>query len=161
MKLSFVTIFFALFVLINGRPLTLSFTADNEATVYVNGKIAASIAEWQWSSAVTMNLNNGDVIFIVAKDYYGGYMAIAALGKCVSKVGRGPWKADKLNNDSLRVWSTPASNRGAGTLPNPSASQGTPRTPFFPYSTGAEYVWATGAGESDSIFLRLIVSDAC
>jgi len=133
--------------------LTLYFAADNKAEVYLNGQKIGEIDDWKLTMAMPIAVNIGDEILIKATDISDKYGAIAAIGNCVTKPDDGPWLASA---DEL----TPA------TLPS-SANVLSPENPFagssdeFPYDTGAEYVWAQGAGESDTIFLSLKVTSAC
>lgn len=111
-----------------------------------------------------LTLSIGDVIYIVARDrcvIYGAIADLAAFGlQCVRKVGTGPWQAKRLgrNVPITLDYATPASNDNAYYyLEYPSGSNARPPHP----GTSRHFPYSNGAGEHDTIFLRLEVAGVC
>lgn len=163
------------------RPLalmrsTITFAADDSATVFVNGAGVGSVSDWQTFRSVTRNLKMGDVIAMRVTDTGGWLGAIAAIeydGKAfVTGLGTGiPWRARAAWNGATNHWMLPnfqymchwepvVLKDGAGTWEAGKALNGrTYRTgdvlQGFPYSKGARYVWrAPPFRNRETIYMR-------
>jgi len=136
---------------VHGWRTTLYFAADNAAKAYKNNVLIGSTTNWHNTKAVPISVRVGDIILIEAKDYGVVYGAIAALGNCVTKVGRGPWLAGTIRprwygvNYPVRSTTRPGFGQSAQ----------------FPPRTGAQYVWARNSRVNSNIFLVLCVTRKC
>lgn len=147
----------------------LSVAADNKAWIFHNGVHLGDIHHLRKTFQKQLTVHVGDVIYIVAQDRGGGYGVIAdliAYGQhCVTRPGYGPWRAMSLQHipkEQTKEYRTPSSNAKANTeLSFPTAPHIPGRSTSFPYASGAQYVWAKGAGEHHKIFIRLEVSNNC
>lgn len=141
---------------------TISFTADNRAWLFLNGRLLATNFRPKAFKTVKRRLKRGDVIAVGAKNMGGAYGVIVDVlykGRHFS-TGRGYWKAHKyvaswrrrwrLKSYSSCHWQAPVPvNTGAGVITSRS----------FPYSSGARYVWASpqGQGMLKASLLRLVI----
>ena len=148
------------------HPSHVFFSADNMASLYLNGVFKASMSHWSFFATAQLNLKPGDVIAIKARDYGSWYGAIAALhyrGKFYV-TGTERWKTRKAFSSSTD-WMKPSYDACIwpyATLRPGSGSWNRGKSPYFPYYTGARYVWAPDAGVGDEIFLRFrIGGEAC
>lgn len=139
----------------------LNVTADNAAWIFHNGVHLGDVHDWpqNFQKQLTVHVN----------DRGGGYGVVAdliAFGQhCVTKPGRGPWRAmslDQVGKKYGNLFKAPSSNAKAEKkLGFPTAAYKLGRSSGFPFQGGAEYVWAKGAGEHSTIFIRLEVTDNC
>lgn len=134
------------------------YTADNEATLYVNGDEEGRTRDWYYTGKDVAYLKEGDVISIKAKDNGVGFGAIVAInykGR-MYVTGTESWKATKAFTTSTS-W-TDASysvcDWPEAILAATSGSAEPGKSKDFPSSTGASYVWAIDAGANDEVFLR-------
>lgn len=138
-------------------PCLIIYSADDEATLYINAIEVSSTSEYDQIGTYSADLKVGDVISIQAWDSSGGgYGVIAVIeyqGKIIktgSTDGDG-WRAKKKPTDedywmkgsySTCSWQAPDGQRlYAGNAK-------------VPKKYGAKYVWAKNAGENDVAFLR-------
>lgn len=147
-----------------GYPGHLFFAADNKATVYHNGAKVAELADWSLFGSTPLLLQKGDVIGLEVRDYGGWWGAVAALklGGCYYGTTTSCWRARRafrpehdwrLPSYDARAWPRAAAKPERAWRPGLS--------PYFPYHTGARYVWAKDAGVGATIFLRFQVGDEC
>lgn len=126
----------------------LFFAADDQAEVFINGVSKGQTTSWKAFAAVTdLELKCGDVIAIRAKDVaYNFYGVIAALYFDAQLHVTGPddWRAVKETSSST-TWMFPSYSACAWpkavSLPN-YGTWNAGKSPYFPYYTKAEYVWA-------------------
>lgn len=147
------------------------YTADSIIEFYLNGKLLSSNDDWTVVKKETKPLGKGDVLAFKVTNLSEWWGAIVGIQGNV-RTGTGndaSWRAIKefaIDGDK-NAWMLP--NYGdicdwpsAKVRPNGDAAvEG--RAKDFPYeATNADYVWAAGAGESDTIFLRFRVGgDGC
>lgn len=120
------------------------------AIVSLNGEFIGVTGEWTQNSIFALTVKQGDVIQIDAEDFGVEYGAIAARGTCSTKIGQGPWFVYEGAPSPLLP-----GVKSSIVPPAPGSSN------EFPYSTGAEYVWAAGAGEKSKVTLVLRVTNKC
>jgi len=125
--------------------LDLYVAADNKAWIFKNGKHIADTRDWRYTEKLT-GFHVGDIIEIKARDTGYIFGVIAAVGRCVTKVGAGPWKV---------VGPHPIPSRSNVVVGHPGSSK------QFPYSTGAEYVWEQGKGEHATVKIALKITEEC
>lgn len=151
-------------------PGHIFFAADNIAQIFINGEPGSPVQrviDWNLFGAAFADLQDGDVISIIARDTGIWYGAIAALHyrDQFYITGRDDWRAVKKFTEEIPSnwmfqgfnacsWPKAIVRRNKGVF-NPGKCR------FFPYYTGASYVWAKGAGENDTIFLRHVVGNKC
>ncbi len=145
----------------------LSVSGDDQVEIYHNGRYEGGTGRWNETKQILIKAEEGDVIGVVVTDLGGGYGAIAELDfngvNCITKVNSGSWRAQNISGALPALWLRKSFNMRARSWSKPTSSNLTPSRPGigFPYWTGAEYVWATGAGVRDKILLRLEVSKGC
>lgn len=139
----------------------MTFAADNEIRVYVNGREVGHGTDWGVYYSATSSLQTGDVIAVHAKDYgvwYGAFVAID-MGSHKMRTGVEEWKAVGAFGGSSWMyaqyssctWKPAVVLPGADTW-NPGKARPFPNT-AFPY---AKYVWADGVRGSE-IYMRHVV----
>lgn len=160
-------------LVVGGQPCRIFsriiFAADDQSELYVNGVFRGATSTWPELKIVTLSLEKGDVVALKVKDSggvrWGAVAAVQTQG--ISTTGKDDWRAVKAFNiaGDKRAWMYPSYDAcrwplaklrpGAGIV-----SEG--KSPDFPYrSTGADYVWASNAGEFDEIFLRTVIGVQC
>lgn len=162
---AFVCTFFCIFYISQVSSLTWDTTlyvaADDLAVVWINGARYGHTRHLSKTFNVSITVKQGDIIEIETIDWAIKYGVIAALGKCVSKVGLGPWwvTVRGTNFPHPKLFRSIASN----IVPPGSGSSGD-----FPYFTGAQYVWGDKNYVSydptlgrSSFWLRMDVTSAC
>lgn len=156
---------------VGGEPCnilsSITFSGDNNAKLFVNGVLKAELSDWTQYKTIQIGLTKGDVVALQVKDFGSWYGAIVAVktGGYYS-TGSGEWRATKAfqvvgDSDSWMLPSYSACRWPKPVLRDPGVIV-PGKAPGFPYrSTGAEYVWASNAGESDEIFLRTVIGVQC
>lgn len=144
------------------RPDGILFAADNEATVFVNGKQVASSADFTKFSFQRMRVDDGDVVAVIAVDISGGYGAIVTIVRdgVATVTGSGAWRATRQSGAINKQWNMPSFSpcKWSKAVRN----DNTGRAADYPIGkTGAEYVWAANAGEGDTIYMRHRVGGEC
>lgn len=148
----------------------IHFAADNFATLFINGNEVKSSSHWPEFVTLRQRLNRGDVVALRVRDegvWWGAVLAINLKpfgGWHVT--GKGEWRATKAFRilGDKNAWTSPRYNACAWPTPElRSPGKIVPgKAKDFPYSsTGAEYVWASNAGEGDEIFLRTVIGEGC
>lgn len=147
----------------------ITFAADNLGSLYVNGQKYQSVGHWKDVGSVSVSLFEGDVVSIQAQDKGVWYGVIADIEYNGVHYGTGSsdWKARK--SFDVRMESDGKSREG-WMLQNYSSCDWPvaivrPRADVyfagkaqdFPAGLDAKYVWASDAGQGDTIFMRFVV----
>lgn len=145
------------------RKSLIYFTADNWAAVYLNGvKLADNDGTWEKVKKVRANIAEGDVISFDVTDYGGWYGFVATIkwGSQVISTGRDSgWLAQKKYRARKNAWRISSFKKVCtwkAAVVRPDADM------IFPGKAkskllrkrGAQYIWASNAGEADMIFVR-------
>lgn len=149
---------------VTSKTAVISFAANDEVELVINGVSVAVIRDWTMVGTVRRELKDGDVVGIRAKNRGGFYGVIAAIEMAEKNyvTGDGSWKATtsfKIPGKYLQwaetVWSS-CKWDVASVLPDSDKwVEGKSRS--FPYATGAKYVWAANGGEFNGIYIRFVV----
>lgn len=149
-------------------PSTVTFAGDNKVSMYVNGVLKAMTTDWAVTKTVNLRLNKGDVVAFKVQDFGVWYGFIAAIKENGwSATGSGEWRAEKQFNiaGNPNAWMMPWYNACGWNKPQvlPDAGKIIPgKSADFPYAqTGAKYVWASGAGEKNVIYVRTVIGGQC
>lgn len=150
-----------------GISSTITYAGDKIAELFVNGVFQGKVDNWRQVATKQITLTKGDVVALRVTDlgrWYGVIVAIQTGGFYAT--GKEEWRATKAFNilGNSNAWMLPSYN--ACRWPKPILRDpgqlviGKARS--FPYQrTGAEYVWASNAGEKDIIFLRTVIGVQC
>lgn len=154
----------------SNAPGHIFYAADNEASIYINGipaKPIPRVTDWNLFGLAFADLKRGDVISIIAKDRGVWYGAIAAFyyKDAFYSTGKADWRAVRGFTSTIPSdWMLPNYNGCSWPLATarPNRNRFNPgKSRFFPFYTGASYVWASDAGVGDTIFLRHVVGETC
>lgn len=141
----------------------ITFAADDNCTVFVNGNPVGQTFNWETVGKARIPLATGDVISMIASDkglWYGAVMDVKFRRQHYA-TGQDGWKAVKKfearEGVNEKAWMLPEYSGclwpDVKILSNPQRMiAGKARG--FPSRSKAKYVWASNAGESDTIFLR-------
>lgn len=144
----------------------LLFAADNQGTVFVNGKKKGFVSHWRKVGRISIRLYKGDVISIKAADFGVWYGVIADLEYGGKHYGTGSndWKAVKkfdlvgLKNKNAWMLPTYSTCNWPTAAVRPRENEYFPgKAKDFPHNLKAKYVWASDADEKDTVFMRLVV----
>lgn len=151
----------------SGKLVRISFTADDVASLYVNGKFVATNKDSMKVTSVQVQVSKGSVIGIIAKDNGQGYGVLAAVvdGAKTFATGSKFWRARKsfLSNAGYFAWTKPSFKQCFPIAPPTSAKMPLIVTPKnLPAELkSAKYVWAKDAGVKKNIFLRFRYGGGC
>lgn len=149
-----------------GKQVRISFTADNRASLYVNGKFIAVNNVPTKVTSVQVQLTPGAVVGILAKDNGMGYGVRAAIvdGTKTFVTGSPQWRARTSFQSQLGyfAWTRPSFKQCfpvASTIKN--VSNIIKPTIIPAELKPAKYVWAKNAGSNKTIFLRFRYGGGC
>lgn len=143
------------------------FSADNGVKLFVNGAISGNeITNWHFFGTAQFFIKVGGVIALNADDtgaWFGAVATVKTRG-LIFQTSIDDWRAIPADISLADSWMDPhfdacqwpkaITRPGKGTY-NPGKSD------FFPYETGAEYVWAAGVAQKSRIYLRYRIGGEC
>lgn len=146
------------------KRAVIALTADNEATLYHNGRRVARVHSWRQVVKTVLHVRTGDVLSAEAfdsGDWFGIKIGLD-IGHRKLGTGHGQWKAQA--GLSRRLIQSGAWKRRSFKSCKWHRAQVRPRnkqntiglTPRFP-GLGAELVWAKAAKVGEKAFFRLVV----
>lgn len=150
----------------SGKPVRISFTADNQASLYVNGKfIAANKGAAQVTSVQTL-LTAGAIVAFLAKDNGQGYGVRAAIvdGSKTFVTGSPQWRARQsfLSQAGYLAWTRPSFKQCFPVAMTVKDTSMIVKPTSLPAELkAAKYVWAKGSGANKTIFLRFRFGGGC
>lgn len=146
------------------KTMQLSVAANERAWMFLNNRHLGDVNSMLTTWTKTMSVGEGDVITI--KTMTGGVGGVIANAKIDGKnyaIGKtNGWRINTVDGDAVeRSMANTFSDCAWGT--GSPASSGITRASGFPYSTGAEYLWQSGATTQDIVVARFVVGseDRC
>lgn len=138
----------------------INFAATSLARIYLNRERITTVVEHWDVKRLAVDLRKGDVIAVRPEDVAGktGYGTIISIEDANGNhivTGRDEWRAIKASpsEDNGSAWMLPSAN--VCHWPKAVINTIVDIAPTFPFKeTGSQYVWASNAGEGDTIFLR-------
>lgn len=147
---------------------TITFTADNEVELFINGFLVDWNTDWRVVASEAVDLRNGDVIAMRARDFGDGYGAVAAVRFANGNllVTGGTYDAEWRGLEAFAIEADPnawmyktyndCNWPAVNGLGNDPKVTGIARA--FPLAaTKAEYVWAKDVVGKKTVFLRAVV----
>ena len=140
----------------------ISFTADDRASLYINGHLRARSLQWWRAKKVITPLRTGDVVTVVAENRRGAHGVKAAITQpgLVMVTGSLGWKAIKIASSfhGVELWKK-RKYRACG-WPAPivvghSSHYRSRRVHGLPRNS--KWVWASRAGKTGKVILRYVI----
>lgn len=149
-----------------GKSVRVSFSADDVANLFVDGKLIATNKNPKQVTSVQVQVKKGSVVGIVAKDNGIGYGVVAAVvdGKQKFVTGSPRWRARKafVPASGYFAWTKPSYKQCFPVAPPTSSKASILKPNVLPAELKtAKYVWAKDAGAKNTIFLRFRYGGGC
>jgi hypothetical protein len=131
--------------------------ADNNFKLYHNGVFIGSSSDWKKPQIYGLNLQEGDVIAVKARNGTGFAGLLASLAFNGSQTLTNlTWKYTNQSFSTL-TWTTPSFDDSSWVNVFSKGKNGTPRQRLFQIDPSSEWIWASETKDDQTVYFRFIV----